>query len=172
MLNIRLAFCAILASLPRARRGRGAQGANNQLRGDNEYGQIQKGKDYIKKSPEKRRYDFNEEYIPKERWMRYLGTSVFLTLECKSLGKIAAINDSWVVIKRGSLKPIWYYFGHGIFRRLRPNPQNIRDTKDYNLGRSLFVDMSLDEAALYASTVPPDPNAYATLGVSRLAYDP
>jgi hypothetical protein len=169
MLRIRLAFCAIFAPFFRLA-WRRVQEANNQLRDDNECAQIQKGKDHIKKSSDQRRYDFNEDHIPKERWMRYLGTSIFLTLEQKSLGKIAAINDSWVVIKRGSLNPTWYYFGHGVIRRPKPNLQ-IRD-RDYYFARSLFVDMSLDEAALYASTLAPDPNHYATLGVSDLVYDP
>ena len=115
---------------------------------------------------QQRKYD-SREHIPKAQWMRCLGTPVFLSVDGNSLGKIDGIKNDLVVIRRGSLNPTWYYFRHVDLRQLKPNPQKVRDEQDYYFGRSLFLDMSLDEASLFASKLPPDPNVYATLGVSH-----
>jgi hypothetical protein len=91
--------------------------------------------------------------------------TVFLSTDDAELGKIEAINNSFIVVKQGSINAVRYYFTHEMVKEDPNNEENYT-------GRLLYVDMTLEEAALYATKRIPNPSTFATLGVSCLSYMP
>ena len=90
-------------------------------------------------------------------WIRLLDMAVFLA-DNSELGKIEAVGERNVVVKRGSVNAKRYYF--------------LKDTLQKEQSGKLHLDMTAGEAELYRKDKVPNPCRYATLGVSHLGYLP